>query len=76
MGNDTYRVTGNPNAAPAHDPKDDTVSLTEGPAKWFIKETDVPGIYKSAISLLTFTFNETRLGADPSDVQTYTYALK
>ena len=61
---------------PAHDPRQNTVSVSEGPAEWFLKETDVPGVYRSAVSLLTFTFNETRIAVDPRDAQTYTCALK
>ena len=61
MGNGVYRIVGDPNVAPAHDPREDTISLSEGPAEWFVKETDVPGVYKSGVSLLTFTFNETWL---------------
>ncbi len=46
MGNDVYRVMSkNTNIAPIHDPRQNTVSVGEGPAEWTIKETDVPGVY-------------------------------
>ena len=56
MGNSTYRLTGNDpdNVAPAHDPKDNTIIISEGSSQWIVKETDVPGVYRSAVSLLTF----------------------
>ena len=77
MGNDVYRIVRKGlNVAPAHDIKQNTVSVSNGPAEWTIKETDVPGVYGCAVSLLTFTFNETRLVVDPSDAQTYTRTLK
>ncbi|KAF8345445.1 hypothetical protein F5887DRAFT_1074499 [Amanita rubescens] len=78
MGNDIYRVVGkDPNMAPVHDPTRNTVAMSKGPAEWRIKETDVPGEYRSsAVSLLTFIFNETWLAADPSGAQTYTHMLK
>jgi hypothetical protein len=77
MGNDVYRtVSKDLKVAVTHDAKQDTVGVGKGATEWTIKETDVPGVYRSAVSLLTFTFNETRLVADPSDAQTYTYALK
>ncbi len=47
MGDDVFRVVGKyPNVAPAHDSKQNTVSVSEGPAEWTIKETDVPGVYR------------------------------
>jgi len=77
MGNDVYRVVGKDmNVAPAHDPRQNTVSINDGLAEWTMKETDVPGVYGCAVSLLTFTFNKTRLVADPSDALTYTCTLK
>ena len=56
--------------------QENTVSAGKGPAEWIIKETDLPGVYGCAVSLLTFTFNKTRLVADPSDALTYTCTLK
>jgi hypothetical protein len=77
MGNDVYRIVRKGlNRAPAHDTSQNTVSVNEGPAEWRIKETDVPGVYRCAVLLLSFTFNETRLVADPPDTRTYTRALK
>ncbi|KAF8338660.1 hypothetical protein F5887DRAFT_919951 [Amanita rubescens] len=77
MGNDVYRTMSKDlNVAVTHDAKQGTVGVGKGPTEWTIKETDVPGVYRSVVSLLTFTFNETRLEADPSDAQTYTSALK
>jgi hypothetical protein len=78
MGNDVYRVVGKDSSvAPAHDLSQSTINVSsEGPTEWTIKETDVPGVYTCVVSLSTFTFNETRLVADPSDAQTYTRTLK
>jgi len=77
MGNDVYRIASkDSNVAPAHDPRQNTVSVSEGPAEWTMKETDVPGVYRCAVSFLTFTFNETRLVLDPAGAQSYTRMLK
>ncbi|KAF8338693.1 hypothetical protein F5887DRAFT_1160769 [Amanita rubescens] len=60
------------NVTLAHDPQQNTVGMREGQAEWSIKETDVPGVYRPAVSLLTFTFNETRLVAH---AQTHTLRI-
>ncbi len=58
MGNDVYRVMRKDlNMAPTHDISQNTVNMTEGPSEWIMKETDVPGVYRCVIPLLTFTFN-------------------
>ena len=77
MGSNVYRtVAKGPNVAAVHDPSQNTgISVSQGPAEWAIRETDIPGLYRSAVSLLTFTFNETWLVAGPSDAQTYICAL-
>ena len=54
MGNGIYRIaTIDLNVAPAHDPSENTINLSKGPAEWTVNETDVPGVYTLVVSLLT-----------------------